>query len=530
MRFDDGGEIAIDSDSVGAHHHGGLLAVLVQDLGAHRLAVHRAQLEDMGDLQAFVDIEGFAAERAPLPAAHFPEIEPSLHIDIALDVDAPEMKAVLVGPGHHALSAPQGLIGNNEDLADSHCTQAPGLGAEGGLDFIGASGTQILRLDIVEQFLLHQGIVSAKKHQHDLFVHRVHQGLDLAGSRRAPFHGRQVLDGAHIRGRKFLRGLQNRPLFGGGRATHRFFKIRRIAAGTAGRDPILSRVGPKHELDGLVAPHRARRGLDRHGIEPEPFEDPAIGFEMNFEGAVEAGFIDVHRVGILHGEFTHPEQATLRARLVAKFCLELIPGLGQFLVGPQFAGEVGEDFFVGHPQAHLGPPTILELEHLAAHLRPTPAALPNFARVERGQPEFLGPGPVHLLANDSLDLVEHAMAQGKQRVDPRHQLAHEASANQQLVAHRLGVSGVIAQGGNEDFRPKQRIFLQQAGRMHRQRADDNSRRRAGWPASGSGSRARAQSPRRPPKGESSQDPGPRRMARDSPRPDWRRERCAPRSP
>ena len=110
---------------------------------------------------------------------------------------------------------------------------------------------------------------------------------------------------------------------------------------------------------------------------------------------------------------------------------------------------------MGHAQTHLGPATVFELKHLAAHLGPTPAALPDLTRMQGGQAEFLGTDPVHLLADNSLDLVQNTMAQGKQRIDPRHELTHETRAHQEFMALRLSIGRVVTQGGNEGLRPAQ---------------------------------------------------------------------------
>ena len=203
---------------------------------------------------------------------------------------------------------------------------------------------------------------------------------------------------------------------------------------------------------------------------------------MGFEGTVEARFVDVHRIGILHREFAHPEESALGPRLVSKLGLELVPGLGEFLIRAKFAGQVGKDLLVGHPQADITAPAILELEHLAAHFRPAPAAIPDFPGMEAGQTKFLGPAAIHLLANDLFDLLEHPLSQGQQGIDTRHQLAHETGTHQQLMAHRLGVGRVIAQGRYEDSRPEQGILLEYPEGYGLESWGENSRRSAHWPA------------------------------------------------
>ena len=62
---------------------------------------------------------------------------------------------------------------------------------------------------------------------------------------------------------------------------------------------------------------------------------------------------------------------------------------------------------------------------------------------------LLSPDGVHLLADDPIHLGPHPLPQRQHRIVPGGQLAYEASPQQQSVTGRLGMSGIIPQGGYE---------------------------------------------------------------------------------
>jgi len=325
--------------------------------------------------------------------------------------------------------------------------------AERLVNLLGGGGPDLLALDVVDDLLLDQGVLAAQQQEHELVVNAIDEGLDLPRAGRTALEIRQVLDRPHAGRGELLGRIQTGLIVCRLDAAGRLLEVRRVAAAFAGGDPVLARIAAQHELDGLIAPHGARGRLHGHCLEAEPLEDAAIRFEVTVERHVEPVPVDIHGIRVLHGELAHPQQAALRAGLVAELPLELVPDLGKLLVRAQLAGQVGEDFFVGHAQAHLGAPAILELEHLRAHGGPAARPLPDLARMQAGQTELESADPLHLLAHDPLDLAQYAVAQRQQRVHAGHQLPDEARPYKQLVAHGLRVGGVVAQCGDEDFRP-----------------------------------------------------------------------------
>ncbi len=121
--------------------------------------------------------------------------------------------------------------------------------------------------------------------------------------------------------------------------------------------------------------------------------------------------LDVEGVGVLHHELAHPQQPGLGPRLVPELGLELVPDLGQLSVGAQLPGDPGEDLLVGHAEAQVGSVAVLEPEQLFADSVPAPGFLPDLRRVHGGQLELLPADAVHLIADDSFDLVSDSLSQ-----------------------------------------------------------------------------------------------------------------------
>src|SRR5205085_10020082 len=117
-------------------------------------------------------------------------------------------------------------------------------------------------------------------------------------------------------------------------------------------------------------------------------------------------------------ELPHAQKPALRARLVAKLRLELVPGLRQLPVAAQLrARDGGEDLLVRHREAQVRSLAILEAEHVLAHHRPAAALLPELARIQRRQVELLRADRLHLLADDARDLAQAALPELQHAVE-----------------------------------------------------------------------------------------------------------------
>ena len=117
---------------------------------------------------------------------------------------------------------------------------------------------------------------------------------------------------------------------------------------------------------------------------------------------VQTGLIHVERVRVFHDELAHAQQAGLRARLIAKLGLDLVPDLRQLLIAAQLAArDYSHDFFVCHAQAQVTAETVLEPEEVFAHYVPAARLLPYLGRIERREQHFLAADGVHFLAHDA---------------------------------------------------------------------------------------------------------------------------------
>jgi hypothetical protein len=61
------------------------------------------------------------------------------------------------------------------------------------------------------------------------------------------------------------------------------------------------------------------------------------------------------------------------------------------------------------------------------------------------------PGAVHLFADDVLEAPDRTEAERQEVVDAARHLADHAGADEELVAHHLGVGGILAQRRREEL-------------------------------------------------------------------------------
>ncbi len=92
---------------------------------------------------------------------------------------------------------------------------------------------------------------------------------------------------------------------------------------------------------------------------------------------------------------------------------------------------------------------ILQPEDIVAVFLPAMGGLIGFARQQRREMNLLGADAVDLLANDGLDLVEHAQAQRQPRPNARRGLADISGALQQFRRIDVGIGGILAQSAQE---------------------------------------------------------------------------------
>ena len=145
---------------------------------------------------------------------------------------------------------------------------------------------------------------------------------------------------------------------------------------------------------------------------------------MRAEAPLEPLLVAVERVGVLHDELAHPDQAAARARLVAVLGLEVVPGLRQLPVALELARVEREGLLVGQRQHERPAGAILDVEDLGDPV--AAGRLPELDRRQHRREPLLRADRVHLLADDLLDLPVHAPAERRERPEAGADLADEA--------------------------------------------------------------------------------------------------------
>ena len=227
-----------------------------------------------------------------------------------------------------------------------------------------------------------------------------------------------------------------------------------VVARGAVQDAVLARGREDHELVRVVAADRAGVRLDRMGVEAAALEDAEVRVVHLPVGDVRVLRREVEGVGVLHDELLATHEAEARADLVAELRLDLVDRGGELAVGRDERAEVvGRDLLVRGPEDHRVVVAVPEAEHALAHDAGAAGLLPERDGLQRREKDFARARAIHFLADDLLDLVQHADAEGRIGVEAALELDEEAGAHHQLVGDDLRVLGVFAEGGEEGLGP-----------------------------------------------------------------------------
>ena len=109
----------------------------------------------------------------------------------------------------------------------------------------------------------------------------------------------------------------------------------------------------------------------------------------------------------------------------------------------------GHRLLVRHRQDEPPARAVLEVEDLGDLV--APGRLPELDRRQQRHQHLLAADRVHLLADDLLDLAMHTPAERQERPEARAHLTDEAAAHEQLVARRLRIGRILAQGRQEEL-------------------------------------------------------------------------------
>ena len=229
--------------------------------------------------------------------------------------------------------------------------------------------------------------------------------------------------------------------------------VRRVVAVHAVDECVLTGRGGREELLRRRAAHRARHGEHDAVVEADAREDALVSVAVLPVRLGETLVGEIERVRVLHDELAPAQDAGTRPCLVAVLRLDLVQRERIVLVGRVLAlHQQREQFLVRRREQVVGVLAIVQPEQAVAVVGPTAARLEDLARNECREVHLLRADPVHLLADDALDLAEYRQAHRQPRVDARRDATDEPAAHEQLVARHLRVRRVVAKRAQEQRR------------------------------------------------------------------------------
>ena len=148
--------------------------------------------------------------------------------------------------------------------------------------------------------------------------------------------------------------------------------------------------------------------------------------------------VEIEGVGVLHDEFPRAHHAEPRADLVAELRLDLVEVDRELLVAAELpASDVRDDLFMGRADTEVALVAVLQAQQLGTEIAPASGLLPQLGGLHGGHQHLLGASRVHLLANDGLDLAQHAHADRQPRVETGREQANQAGPEHQPMADDL---------------------------------------------------------------------------------------------
>ena len=334
--------------------------------------------------------------------------------------------------------------------AEADRPEGAGLRTGCGVDLLGAGHAQrigdpgqLLRLDGVQ-------LMIAADHQ------RNHAAVAAVDQQRLDgLFGADAEQRAEVGNRAYFRRRDARERLGRRRARPRIrrrgghLEVRGIAVGVREHDRVLAGVGQHMEFLRGAAADAAAVGLHRAELQSKAREDAYIGLVHGPIAFAQAGLVDVERIRVLHQELAGAHHAKARPDLVAELELYLVEIHRQLLVAAQLAPrDVGDHFLVGRSVREFPVMTVPEAQQFGAVLGPAAGFLPQLRRLDRRHAQLQGAGPVHLLADDALDLLQRAQAERHPRVQARGEAADQTRPQHELVTDDLRVGGYFLDGRN----------------------------------------------------------------------------------
>ncbi len=202
--------------------------------------------------------------------------------------------------------------------------------------------------------------------------------------------------------------------------------------------PRLAGLGQHDELVRQVAADRAGLGAHGDSLQAHAGEGAQIGHEHPVVRAFAGRLVEVEGIGVLHVELAPAHDAEAGPLLVPELPLHVVEVQRQAPVAVHIGPEdLGDHLLVGGPVEQLALVAVLDAQHLSAIVVIASGLAPQVGQLQGGHEQLHGPGPVHLFADDLLDLLQHAEAQRQPGVDPGGLLAEHARPQHQPMRHDL---------------------------------------------------------------------------------------------
>ncbi len=196
------------------------------------------------------------------------------------------------------------------------------------------------------------------------------------------------------------------------------FQVRTEAAGRTVDHRVLANGRQRLVFFGQQSAHDTCVSLDDAVIQTQAVKNAAVGVIHFRIAGIQSLLVDVKGIGVLHDEFTDPDQAEPRSGFVPVFVLDLVQVVGKVLVAAPIHGcSHRKQFFMGRSQRVGLSISVFQCEHVG----------------------------IHFLADDFLDVFQDLLAHGHDHVNAVGDLFDHSRPDQQIAGDAVFITGVLPQ-------------------------------------------------------------------------------------
>ena len=201
-----------------------------------------------------------------------------------------------------------------------------------------------------------------------------------------------------------------------------------------------------------VATHRPRVGFNAYRIEAHALERARIRPMLGGVAPFETRLVDIEAVRVFHDELARAQNACAGARLIAPLRLEVIDDLWHLLVALDLLHRVQVHELLMRVAHHeLAAVVVFRAEGDRLQHLPPAGLLPCLRGREDGHLHLLGPDAVLLFADDPLDLLSDAEAEGQPGVKTGGERPRDRGAQHEAMPGGLSFRGRFAQGAAKEL-------------------------------------------------------------------------------